>query len=328
VSLPLVRIVTPYSAAANNGNWRTAARWARLLHGRYRIMVQADPLPGEASPAGTAADCLIALHARRSYPAIRAWRERFPQRPLIVVLTGTDLYRDLPADEEAQASLRLADRLVLLQDDALRHLPPQVRRKARVIYQSAPALMPAERPASRLNCILVGHLRAEKDPGTALRAWTLLAPDLPLYLLHVGAALDTGLAAECEASMARDPRYRWVGARPHAWARQAIKRAHLLILPSRMEGGANVIVEAVTAGTAVLASRVSGNVGMLGQHYAGYFPVGDAQALARLVQRCWNDAAFHRRLASECRARRALFTPTRERAAVLRLLGEVLPGRS
>ncbi|HEY7758026.1 MAG TPA: selenoneine biosynthesis selenosugar synthase SenB [Burkholderiales bacterium] len=322
--LPVVRIVTPYGAAANNGNWRTAARWARLLRARYRTMVQADALSGEALE-GAAADCLIALHARRSYPAIRAWRERFPQRALIVVLTGTDLYRDLPDDTQAQASLRLADRLVLLQEDALRHLPAQFRPKARVIYQSASALTPGERPASRLNCILVGHLRAEKDPGTALRAWSLLAPDLPLHLLHVGAALDAGLAAECEASTARDRRYRWVGPRPHAWTRQAIKRAHLLILPSRMEGGANVIVEALTAGTAVLASRVSGNVGMLGRGYSGYFPVGDARALARLVQRCWDDSAFHRRLARECRARRSLFTPARERAALLRVLGEVLP---
>jgi putative glycosyltransferase (TIGR04348 family) len=323
-----VRIVTPYGAAANNGNWRTAARWARLLRGRYRTMVQAVGPTREAAPADTAADCLIALHARRSHPAVCAWRERFPQCALIVVLTGTDLYRDLPGDAQARASLQLADRLVLLQEDALRHLPAQARRKARVIYQSAPALVPAERPASRLNCILVGHLRAEKDPGTALRAWSLLAPDLPLHLLHVGAALDPGLAAECEALMACDRRYRWVGARPHAWTRQAIKRAHLLILPSLMEGGANVIVEAVTAGTAVLASRVSGNVGMLGRDYAGYFSVGDAAALAGLVLRCRTDPAFYRSLASGCRARRALFTPARERAGLLSVVGEVLPGGS
>ena len=323
--LPVVRIVTPYGAAANNGNWRTAARWARLLRGRYRVMVQAAGPEREAAPADDAADCLIALHARRSYAAVRAWRDRFPQRALIVVLTGTDLYRDLPDDAQGQASLQLADRLVVLQEDALRHLPARSRRKARVIYQSAPALTPAERPASRLNCILVGHLRPEKDPGTALRAWSLLERDLPLHLVHVGAALGPELAAQCEALMARDLRYRWVGARPHAWTRQAIKRAHLLILPSLMEGGANVIVEAVTAGTAVLASRVSGNVGMLGRDYAGYFPAGNAQALARLLVRCREDQPFYRRLARDCRARRALFEPGRERAALLRLLSEVLP---
>jgi len=270
------------------------------------------------------ADCLIALHARRSYPAITAWRERFPARPLIVVLTGTDLYRDLRQDADAQASLRLADRLVVLQDDALRHLPRAARAKAQVVYQSARALVATSKPASRLNCILVGHLRAEKDPGTALRAWQFLAPQLPIRLLHVGAALDAQLAQEVQATQASEPRYRWVGAMPHGWTRQAIKRAHLLLLPSRMEGGANVIVEAVTAGTPVLASRMSGNLGMLGPDYGGYFPVGDAPALARLLVRCWQEPSFYARLAHQCRARRALFTPERERVALWRLLKQVL----
>jgi putative glycosyltransferase (TIGR04348 family) len=317
--LPVVRIVTPYGAAANNGNWRTAVRWSRLLRGRCRIIVQAGDAGVEAD-----ADCLIALHAGRSHAAIRAWRERFRDRPLIVVLTGTDLYRDLQEDAKVQESLRLADRVVVLQDDALRSLPPPARAKAQVVYQSAPTLVFATKSASRLNCILVGHLRPEKDPGTALRAWRFVPSDLPIRLLHVGAALDGGLAQEARAMMASEPRYRWVGAMPHPWTRQAIRRAHLLLLPSRMEGGANVVVEAVTAGTPVLASRMSGNLGMLGRQYSGYFPVGDAQALGRLLLRCRQDPAFYRRLARECRARRALFTPERERAALSRLLQGVL----
>ena len=71
--------------------------------------------------------------------------------------------------------------------------------------------------------------------------------------------------------MARDPRYRWTGALPHGLTRCAIRNAHLLVHPSLMEGGANVIVEAITAGTPVIASRVSGNVGMLGRNYPGLF---------------------------------------------------------
>jgi glycosyltransferase involved in cell wall biosynthesis len=110
---------------------------------------------------------------------------------------------------------------------------------------------------------------------------------------------------------------------PHAATRQAIKRAHLLIVPSLMEGGANVIAEALTAGTPVLASRISGNLGMLGRDYAGYFPVGDAAALARLVRRCWDQPAFLRGLLGQCRMRAALFSPARERAALTALLREV-----
>lgn len=270
------------------------------------------------------ADCLIGLHARRSYPQIAAWHERRPARPLIVALTGTDLYKDLPADPQARESLRLADRLIVLQVDALTRLPRGTAHKARVVYQSAARLTPATKPESRINAVMVGHLRPEKDPRTALLAWRELAADLPIGLKLIGAALDPALARLAEAQASAERRIRWLGALPHAATRQAIKRAHVLIVPSLMEGGANVIVEAVTAGTPVLASRVSGNIGMLGGDYAGYFPAGDAAALAALLRRCWGEAAFLRTLARQCRARAALFSPARERASLARLLRELL----
>lgn len=218
----------------------------RLLRGRCNVILQSDWRPGRHA-AG--ADCLIALHARRSHAAIREWRERFSRRPLIVVLTGTDLYRDLPDNEEARESVRHADRLIVLQEDALRFIDKAQRAKARVVYQSARTLVPAVKARSRLNCILVGHLRPEKDPLTAIEAWSRLPAEEPVFLLHVGGALDRELGKFARAFARQEPRYHWVGAMPHAWTRQAIKRAHLLILPSKMEGGANVVVEAVCAGT-------------------------------------------------------------------------------
>ena len=270
------------------------------------------------------ADCLVALHARRSHDAIRAWRDRHPARPALVVLTGTDLYRDLPDDADARDSLAIADRLIVLQEEGIQALPTEYRRKACVVYQSAPALQPAGKAQARLNCVFVGHLRQEKDPLTAMRAWKEMPAEMPAYLSMVGAALDPALAAAARALASQEPRFRWLGARPHGWTRQAIKRAHLLLVCSRMEGGANVIVEAATSGTPVLASQVPGNVGMLGQDYDGYFPVGDAAALRELVRRCRVDRGFYRALAAQCRARRPLFVPERERAAVWRVVREAL----
>lgn len=318
--LPQIEIVTPYAADANNGNWRTAARWMQLLHGRYDVILQSDWRPGGPCEAG----CLIALHARRSHAAIREWRERFPGKPLIVVLTGTDLYRDLPGDARARESVSVADRLIVLQEDALRFIDEPQCAKARVVYQSARTLVPATKARSRLNCVLVGHMRAEKDPRTAIEAWSRLPPGEPVFLLHVGGALDRELGRFAQAFARREPRYRWVGAMPHAWTRQAIKRAHLLIVPSRMEGGANVIVEAVSAGTPVLASHISGNIGMLGADYAGYFPVGDSATLAALLRRCATEASFYNHLISQCRRRGALFRPKRERAALAAVIRELM----
>ncbi|MEK6211918.1 MAG: selenoneine biosynthesis selenosugar synthase SenB [Pseudomonadota bacterium] len=319
--LPKIEIVTPYAADANNGNWRTAARWARLLRNHCNVIVQSDWRPGRHAED---ADCLIALHARRSHAAISDWRGRYHGKPLVVVLTGTDLYRDLPDDAQARESLRLADRLIVLQEDAPRFLPRGERAKARVVYQSAYTLKPAEKKSRRLNCIQVGHLRAEKDPLTALAAWDNLPAQEPIFLLHVGGALDRELGRAARAFAHRERRYRWVGEQPNAWTRQAIKRAHLLLVPSIMEGGANVIVEAVTAGTPVLASRMSGNVGMLGADYAGMFPVGSARALAGLLRQCRAEPAFYNRLVSQCRVRSALFRPARERASLLGVIRELV----
>lgn len=269
---------------------------------------------------------LIALHARRSHPAIAAWHDACPERALIVALTGTDLYRDLPAGDVAtRASLAMADRLLVLQSDAPRALSAELRAKTRVVYQSARALVPwPHKPSNRLHCVFVAHLREEKDPATVFAAWRLLSRDAAATLTIIGAALDPALGRAARDLAAADPRVQWVGPRDHPWTRQAIKRAHLLINSSRMEGGANVVVEAITAGTAILATRMSGNVGMLGDDYPAYFPVGHAVELAALVIRALRDPRFLRELDTHCVRRAHLFTPAAETRGLLAVVNEAL----
>ena len=314
--------MTPGTREANNGNWRTARRWAGFLAGIARPIVQTEW-------NGEPVDVAIALHARRSAVSIERLKALRPEVPLVLVLSGTDLYRDLPASAEARRSLELADRIVALQEDALAHVPREHRGKCLVIHQSSRRLAAARKPAGRLDCVAVGHLREEKDPRTLGRAISLLDTDLPIRVRHIGAPLDPVLGREARDLMARDARFRWSGAIPHGLARAAIRKAHVLVHPSRMEGGANVIVEAITAGTCVVASRVSGNVGMLGRSYPGYFEAGDAQGLARLLRSLAERPSRLAALKRACAARRSLFTPAREKRA-LRLLVQGLlrrPGR-
>jgi putative glycosyltransferase (TIGR04348 family) len=324
VSTPQIVIVSPASAKANNGNWQSARRWAQFLRTRYRVtIVQQWPAPGHEDQR--APDLLIALHARRSAPSLHAFAAAFPHRPSVLLLTGTDLYRDIEHDADAQASLRSASALVLLQPDGMAHLPTALRAKASVIYQSAAALQAAPRPPSARHhdICMIGHLRDEKDPLTFMRAAALVtAPSA--RLLHIGGALDAELGRQAEATAAAQPRYRWLGALPHAQARQRLKRSHLMAITSRMEGGANVIIEAVTSGVPVLASDISGNRGMLGDGYAGYFPPGDAAALARLVDRSIADPAYLALLRTQCAARAPLFAPAAEQAALLQLVDNLL----
>ncbi len=311
--------MTPGTREANNGNWRTARRWADFLAGVAKPIVQ-------SAWNGEPADVVLALHARRSADSIARLKSARPRTPLVVVLSGTDLYRDLPTSAEAARSLALADRIVALQDDALSHVPREHLSKCEVIYQSSKSIASARKAPGRLDCVAVGHLRGEKDPRTLWRAIALLDRRLPIRFRHLGAALDDQLGREARALMAQDPRYRWNGALPHGLARCAIRDAHLLVHPSVMEGGANVIVESITAGTPVVASRVSGNVGMLGGNYPGYFEVGDAAGLANLLASLLEDGRGLEALRAACEERRKLFSPARERQALIRLLRNLVEG--
>jgi putative glycosyltransferase (TIGR04348 family) len=317
-------LVTPYLASANNGNWRTAARWARMAAPRFRVILQSPD-----APLRDDAVALLALHARRSRDAIARWKRSHPDRALVVALTGTDLYRDVPAgDADALASIAEADRLIVLQDDALAHLDARQRAKASVVVQSARALAPWPRKAaSRFNAIFVAHLRDEKDPRTLLAAWRLLPPDLPATITLVGGALDAGLADDVRRAAAADPRVRWRGARPHAWTRQAIRRAHALVVTSRMEGGANVVVEALTSGTPVIGTRMSGNLGLLGADYPGLFPVGDAGALAAMIERAARDRRWLAALARRGARLAKRMTPKAEARALAAAIDAALASK-
>ena len=96
-------IVSPALKKANNGNWQTAFRWSRFLAPRYTVSIVPEWQPGSDSP-----DVMIALHARRSADSIQHFATACPDKPLVVVLTGTDLYQDIRTDDAAKRSLELA----------------------------------------------------------------------------------------------------------------------------------------------------------------------------------------------------------------------------
>jgi putative glycosyltransferase (TIGR04348 family) len=316
---PTILIVSPATARENNGNWQTASRWMRHLARRYRVAIAGDWTQDQPTP-----DLLIALHARRSAAALAAFRAAHPARPALLALTGTDLYRDIHHDPAAQASLDLATGLAVLQPRGLDELDPALHAKTRVIYQSAPRLQPMRiRAAGTFDIAMIGHLRAEKDPLVFMRAAALV--DAPgVRLLHIGAALDPALGAAASATAAARPNYRWLGALSHMTTRRRLRRCRLLAIASTMEGGANVIIEAVTSGVPVVASDIPGNRGMLGEDYAGYFPPGDAAALARLIDRAAGDPRFDRLLRRQCAARARLFSPEAEAARLCHFVDNLL----
>jgi putative glycosyltransferase (TIGR04348 family) len=315
-----ISLVMPAGVAPRSGNQHTAGRWAKFLRSlghRVAIVQQWD---------GAAVDLLIALHARKSSPSIESFHRAHPDRPLIVVLTGTDLYRDIGTHPEARKSLQFASRLVVLQPAGLRELPKRLRAKTRVIFQSSDTRVRHCPPRSRFRVAVVGHLRQEKDPFRAVIALAHLPQRSGIEVMQMGDALTPDMAGIARRWMRREPRYRWLGSKPHADALRRLAASHLLVVSSVMEGGANVICEASRIGVPILASRVPGNLGMLGGGYAGYFPLFDDRRLGNLMARAATDADFYRRLKRAVAGRRTLFAPLAERRALRDLLIDACGG--
>ena len=314
-----VGIVTPDIHGWHTGNRVTARRWARLLR----------ELGHEATVEtvwrGQDWDALVAVHARRSHPSLVAFDEAHPDRPLVVALAGTDLYVDYPAgDADVRDSLVRADRVIALQPRAREILAADVADRTRVILQSARAPQsPRPKPDDHFAVAVIGHLRRVKLPFLTAAASRRLPADSRIRVAHVGGALDESLGDRATAEMRENPRYTWHGALDAEETLELLSGCHLLSLTSQSEGGGNVIGEAIVCGVPVVATRMDGAVGVLGEDYPGLFPVGDVDALARLLVRAERDGAFYGELKRACDALRPRFAPERERDALEALVSEL-----
>ena len=329
-----IHLITPAKPGSRAGNRATAVRWAghlRALGHRVRVATEYR---------GEAADAMVALHAWRSARSIERFARVYPGRPLIVALTGTDIHRfQFSHPRPTRRSMALADVLVTLHGEVAAHVPARFRHKISVVYQSAKPLVaglhaPSARPkqpkpsSRRFEICVIGHLRAEKDPLRTAYAARRLPASSRVRVTQLGQAIGPEWERKAKEEERKNPRYRWLGEVAHARVRAVMGRSRVMVISSAMEGGANVVSEAAVAGLPVIASRIPGNVGLLGRGYAGYFPLRDEKALARLLGRAEENPGFLARLERAVRARAGLFRPTRERAMLKALIARLVKGRS
>ncbi|HZD54119.1 MAG TPA: selenoneine biosynthesis selenosugar synthase SenB, partial [Woeseiaceae bacterium] len=285
-----ISLITPAGRASRSGNQKTAARCARIFRGlghEVRVARAYD---------GADADLLVALHAWRSAASIERFHRLHPDSPIVVLLAGTDVYRFQQSDPETtRRSMEIATALVGLHDLVHRAIPDRFVAKVHVVHQSAEALPAPRRPHTRhFDVLVAGHLRDEKDPLRAAYAARTLPEASRIRIVHFGKALDRAWQRAANAEMKRNPRYRWLGEVPHWRVRRAYATARLFVLSSVMEGGANVISEAVVAGLPVIASDIEASIGLLGADYAGYHRARDTDDLREALWRAENDAGFLR----------------------------------
>jgi putative glycosyltransferase (TIGR04348 family) len=296
-------IVTPAKKGDRSGNRATANRWATILkklgHSPHTL-TEYDGAP---------CDAMMAIHAWRSAASIRKFRKINPELPLLLCLAGTDINTfQVSHPEETYGSMEIARRF---------------HQKLHVIKQSAP---PIRRKPSIKNCfeiLVAGHLRDEKDPMRTAQAVRILPVTSRIQILHMGKAIDENYRRNALAEMEQNPRYNWVGEVPRWKVRQKMARAQAMIISSRQEGGANVVSEAIMADLPIIASKIDGNIGLLGTNYNGYYPAEDTQALTKLLIRIEIDAAFLKELSAQIRALKPKFTEKQELAAWKALLNNL-----
>ena len=319
-----VQIVIPAQAGRRSGNQVTAVRWRGMLEGlghRVRVDTTCTDEPG---------DLLIALHAHRSADAALQYRRRNPSGKLVVALSGTDLYRDLQKYQAGHNALAVADRVVVLQKHGLTLLDPDLHPRCRVIHPSV--VVPPRLPPKAVRSwqvAVVGHLRTVKDPFLAARAVRSLPGGSRVRVVHLGAALSDGMRKRAESETRRDPRrYKWLGNRPHWEVMRQLARSQVMVLSSRMEGGANVVGESISVGTPVISTRISGSIGLLGEDYPGFYEPGDVEGLRNLLVKSEKDTDFYKRLVIRCEQLRPVFEPKTESVAWRKLLAELFSSAS
>ena len=274
--------------------------------------------------SGDDAAMLIALHAYRSHSSIMAFHEQYPDRPIVLVLTGTDLYRDMAVHSEVLHSMEVADQLIVLQSSALDSIPAHLQYKARVIYQSVRVGIPDRVVSEDFQVTVIGHLREEKDPFCIARCLPLMPLNSQINVLHLGMAMNQQMELTAKAYSETLERYQWIGELSHMETLKALSQSRLMVISSRMEGGAHVVSEAIALGVPVIASDIPGNRGLLGDDYLGYYSVGDEAELASLLYRAETMPVFYFAIKKQIDSRKDLVSPSREKQSIQELMSELL----
>jgi putative glycosyltransferase (TIGR04348 family) len=313
-----IEIVTPAPPGTLHGNRITALRWHQFLsHLNYQSAITEQW-------SGKSCDVLIALHGLRSYDSIQRFKNAYPHHPIVLIMTGTDIYRDLKQSNKVIKSMEMADAIVLLQADAIQSLPKKFHHKVQVIYQSVKSVTRKTPPKRTFLASIIGHLRAEKDPFCAAQCLPLLPLNSKIQLVQLGEAMSPEFKKQAISIEKNVMRYRWLGQLSHSKTLQWLSRSHVMIISSIMEGGAHVVSEAIAIGIPVIATDIPGNRGLLGDTYPAYYPVGDKVALSKLLTKAESNPAFYQKLCKAIAGRQKITKPELEKKSIQKLIHKLL----
>jgi len=320
-----ILLITPIPPSRHSGNQATANRWESILQEIGHEVEIANSFE-EQSP-----DLVIAIHLRKSSKSITAFKNKYPNRPLITLAAGTDLYKDLKQPEFTEiikVSIRESDKILVLQPLAKKLIENDQQNKVSVIYQSTDINKfrasvhegVSQRQFEEFQIVVIGHPRKIKDSLRAALAAKLLPKDSNIKVKLIGKTIEPEMRSTIEKEMNENLRFSWLGELDRAGTWREMGRSNLMVLSSLEEGGANVISEAVSIGLPILATKIDGNAGLLRENYSGFFEAKNTEELSALMLKCEKEPQFLKLLTEQVRTKASLFTKEQEKETLKKII--------
>ncbi|MCC2609304.1 glycosyltransferase family 4 protein [Neorhizobium sp. Rsf11] len=171
--------------------------------------------------------------------------------------------------------------------------------------------------------LYIGMLRDLKGPDVFIDAFarTERAVGYPLLALMVGDGPDRD---RYEAMMAERGLGRRIEMKPAMPAREAFAQAKIVVVPSRAEAMPYIVLEALAAGKAVIASRVGGIPEVLGETSEALAVPGNAEDLARVMTQAVTTPGWKDRVMPKPEAFKAVFSASVMAREMLELYQDLL----
>ncbi len=268
-------------------------------------VVRLRPLPVPATRMAQRAAMLLRI-ARRVRPdviqgqslscgALAAFVGNLLGIPSVTYIQGLDLYQSSPWAQRTYIrwALRRSTAVVAVTEDLRQRALQLVNRPVMVIphglrLRDAHYLTREEArrslglPEDNPVVLYVGRLLRIKGPHHLLRAFPAVLGRFPHALLVVVGDGEERTELETLAhGLGLDGRVRFAGARPHGDVIRFMRAADVFVLPSLVESFGIVLLEAMSCGLPVVASRVMGIPYLVEDGENGFLvPPGDEAALA------------------------------------------------
>lgn len=212
---------------------------------------------------------------------------------------------------ERQAILWAADAIHLLMPSFLDSVPPELRRKCRVIGNPVPPAPAEVQPTIHSPCLLsLGRFAKVKQIPLLVRAFALLSPDFPQWELNIWGAGEDEPAIRKAITAANCPQIHL-----HGLARQPthqFAQADIFCIPSRFEGFGLTVVEAFSHGVPVVGFAGCSGVNSLVRsgHNGLLADAMTAESLAASLRQLMADPDLRRSMGQRARQDARAFAPS------------------